>query len=122
VFVVQGQKVEMQVAMTDMNEEEAVAFLMRRLEGWGVQEGLFKAGAKPGDLVRIGGMEFDFTPRTAYLEESDKKAEPDLRPSAVKRLSVKKELKSIREQSEQLAPSRSRGRAKKRQSRPRQYE
>ena len=119
VFVVQGQKVELQVAMTDINEEEAVAFLQRRLEGWGVQEGLFKAGAKPGDVVSIGGIEFDFTPRSAYLAETDESDEPDMRPSAVKRMTVKKELRSIRQQSEALAPTRSRG--KKRQSRPRDY-
>ena len=119
-FVVQGQKVEMQLAMTDLNEEEAVAFLMRRLEGWGVQEGLIKAGAKPGDPVRIGNAEFDFTPRSAYLTPEDEEAEPDLRPSAVKRLGVKRELKSIREQSEKLQPTRSRG--TKRKTRPRQYE
>ncbi len=119
-FVVQGQKVELQVAMTDINEEEAVAFLQRRLEGWGVQDGLYKAGAQPGDLVRILGLEFDFTPRSAYLEPEDEEAELDLRPSAVKRLETKKQLKSIREQSEMLTPTRSRG--KKRQTRPRQYE
>lgn len=121
-FVVQGQKIELQVAMTDLEEEDALKFLQRRLEGWGVQEGLLRAGAKPGDLVRIGGMEFDFTPRSAYLEADDSKLEPDMRPSAVKRMGVKKELKSIREQSEKLAPVRSRSRAKKRQNRPRQYE
>lgn len=120
VFVVQGQKVELQVSMTDMNEEEAVAFLQRRLEGWGVQEGLYKAGAQPGDVVRIGAMEFDFTPRSAYLDDVDESAEPDLRPSAVKRMIVKKELKSIRQQSEALSPTRSRG--KKRATRPRKYE
>lgn len=119
VFVVQGQKVELQVAMTDLNEEEALAFLQRRLEGWGLQEGLFRAGAKPGDVVRIGQMEFDFTPRSEYLEASDQQAEPDLRPSAVRRLEVKKELRSIREQSELLSPTRSRGRGRKRALRPR---
>lgn len=122
VFVVQGQKVEIQLAMTDLLEDEAVAFLMRRLEGWGVQEGLIRAGAKPGDLVRLGGAEFEFTPRSAYLDDEDERAEPDLRPSAVKRLEVNKELKSIREQSEKLSPSRGRGRGKKRQERPRLFE
>jgi GTP-binding protein len=122
VFVVQGQKVESQVAMTDLNEDDALKFLQRRLEGWGVQEGLLRAGARPGDIVRIGAVEFDFTPRSAYLEAADQETEPDLRPSAVRRLGAKKELKSIREESERLAPVRSRSRSKKRQNRPRQYE
>lgn len=122
VFVVSGQKVELQVAMTDLEEDDAVKFLQRRLEGWGVQEGLLKAGAQPGDLVRIGRAEFDFTPRSAYLEPEDAEAEPDMRPSAVKRLGEKRELRSIREESERLAPTRSRSRGKKRQVRPRQYE
>lgn len=108
VFIVQGQKVELQVAMTDLAEDDALHFLQRRLEGWGVGEGLEKAGAKPGDVVRIGNAEFDYTPRSAYLTPDDEQAEPDLRPSAAKRLERKRELRSIRQESEKLVPTRRR--------------
>ncbi len=112
IFRVEGQKVEIQVAMTDLEEEDALRFLQRRLEGWGVQEALLEAGAKPGDPVAIGNVVFDFTPRTAYLSVEDEDLEPDLRASQVDRLKRKKELRSIRQQSEALAPTRSRSRKK----------
>ena len=117
IYHVEGQKVEIQVAMTDLEEEDALAFLQRRLEGWGVQEALVKAGARPGDPVSIGGNIFDFTPRSAYLKDVDEDDEPAIRPSQVERLATKKELKSIREQNETLAPTRNRGRKRKAQAR-----
>lgn len=120
IFRVEGPKVELQLAMTDLEEEEALQFFQRRLEGWGVQDALVKAGAKPGDPVAIGEVIFDFTPRSAYLDQGDENLEVDVRPSQAERLKVKKELKSIRERSEALAPGRKRG--KKRQRRERRYE
>lgn len=116
IFRVEGPKVELQVAMTDLEEDEAVRFLQRRLEGWGVQEGLIAAGCQPGDPVAIGDVVFDFTPRSVYLTDEDEEAEPVARPSQVKRLAIKKELKSIRQRSEDLGPTRKRG--KKKRKRP----
>ena len=113
IYRVEGPKVELQLAMTDLEEDEALQFFQRRLEGWGVQEALIKAGAQPGDPVAIGEVVFDFTPRSVYLEQGDEKLEPDMRPSQAKRLKVKKELKSIKQQSEALSPTRKRGRKKK---------
>lgn len=113
IYRVEGPKVELQLAMTDLEEDEALQFFQRRLEGWGVQEALIKAGAKPGDPVAIGEVVFDFTPRSVYLDQGDEKLEPDMRPSQAKRLKVKKELKSIKQQSEALSPTRKRGRKKK---------
>ena len=119
-YRVSGQKVEIQLAMTDIEEEESLQFLQRRMEGWGIQEELIRMGAKPGDPVAIGDFIFDFMPRSAYLVPEDKLAEPDVRPSQSMRLEVKRNLKSIKEQSAKHRPSRGRGR--KRQSRPRLYE
>lgn len=116
VYRVEGPKVELQLAMTDLEEEEALQFFQRRLEGWGVQEALIKAGAKPGDPIAIDEVIFDFTPRSRYLEPEDDDKEQEMRPSQAKRLEVKRELRSIRQQSEALAPTRKRG--KKRQNRP----
>ena len=116
----EGPKVELQLAMTDLEEEEALQFFQRRLEGWGVQDALYKAGAQPGDPIAIGDVIFDFTPRSVYLEQDAEKQELDVRPSQAKRLKVKKELKSIRERSEALQPGRKRG--KKRQNRSRRWD
>lgn len=119
-YRVSGQKIDLQLAMTDLEEEEALQFLQRRLEGWGVQDELTRMGAKPGDAVAIGDYIFDFTPRSVYLDVQDEEAEPDVRPSQSKRLEIKKSLKSMKDQSDKLRPSRGRGR--KRKTRPRLYE
>lgn len=115
VYHVEGPKVELQLAMTDLEEEEALHFFQRRLEGWGVQEALIKAGAKPGDPIAISDIVFDFTPRSVYLDQGDEKLEPDVRPSQAERLKLKRELRSIRDQSSSLGATRKR--SKKKQNR-----
>ncbi|HEX6987994.1 MAG TPA: GTPase ObgE [Bacillota bacterium] len=59
-FRVGGAVVERWIAMTDFDNEEAVEYLQRRLERLGVDEALRAAGARGGDLVRIGEWEFEF--------------------------------------------------------------
>ncbi len=61
-YRVQGRGVERMVVMTDMENEEAVAYLQSRLAGIGVERALGEAGAREGDTVRIAGMEFEFEP------------------------------------------------------------
>ncbi|HEY3081229.1 MAG TPA: Obg family GTPase CgtA, partial [Chloroflexota bacterium] len=53
-FRVTGRRVERAVAMTDLENEEAVAFLRRVLDRMGVTAALERAGVKPGDPVRFG--------------------------------------------------------------------
>ncbi|HEV8638269.1 MAG TPA: GTPase ObgE [Chloroflexota bacterium] len=53
-FRVAGKRVERAVAMTDLENEEAVAFLRRVLDRMGVTAALERAGVKPGDAVRFG--------------------------------------------------------------------
>lgn len=60
VFVVQGKEVERLVAMTDLDNEEAVRRLQRTLERLGLEEALKQAGVKEGDTVRIGKFEFTY--------------------------------------------------------------
>ncbi len=60
VMVVAGQAVERLVAMTDLENEEAVARLQRSLRRAGVDEALRRAGAVPGMTVRVGSVEFSF--------------------------------------------------------------
>jgi GTP-binding protein len=52
--------VERIVERTDLDEEEAVAVLHRRLAAAGVDSALAAAGCKDGDTVRIGSAEFTY--------------------------------------------------------------
>jgi GTP-binding protein len=60
VLVVAGKGLERAVAMTDMENEDGVRRLQRRLERWGVYRKLKEAGAAEGDTVRIRDIEFDY--------------------------------------------------------------
>ena len=57
---VSGRPVERAVIKTDMRNEEAVAYLQRRLDRLGVEQALLAAGARDGDTVHIGPVSFEF--------------------------------------------------------------
>ncbi|MFB3883363.1 MAG: GTPase ObgE [Armatimonadota bacterium] len=59
-FAVTGDDVERLVAMTDLDNEEAVRHLHRQLERLGVIRRLREMGAKDGDRVRIGQADLEF--------------------------------------------------------------
>lgn len=59
---VTGRHLLRMVIMTDMNNEEAVAHLQRRMRRAGAEEALVRAGAVEGDEVTIGPVCFDFEP------------------------------------------------------------
>jgi GTPase len=61
VYAVRGRELERAVAMTDMDSEEAVSRLQRRLRQAGVDAALRTAGAAEGDTVRIGAVEFEWS-------------------------------------------------------------
>ena len=61
-FRVLGDRPERWVAMSDLDNSEAVAHLQRRLRRAGVDELLAAAGAQPGDEVLIGGAAFEYQP------------------------------------------------------------
>ncbi|MGY1435713.1 GTPase ObgE [Streptomyces reniochalinae] len=65
-FRVRGEKPERWVRQTDFNNDEAVGYLADRLARLGVEEELFKAGAREGDGVAIGAEDdavvFDWEP------------------------------------------------------------
>jgi GTP-binding protein len=61
-FHVSGRTVERWVADTDMDDEQAVEALQRKLIKEGVERWLAEAGARRGDEVVIGGIAFDFIP------------------------------------------------------------
>jgi GTP-binding protein len=59
-YAVFGEEVERMVMKTDWDSPEGAEHGWRELEKRGVVAALRKAGAEPGDEVRIGAMEFDF--------------------------------------------------------------
>ncbi|MGQ0679462.1 MAG: GTPase ObgE [Actinomycetota bacterium] len=62
---VAGGTVERWVAMTDLANAEAVSYLQLRMERAGVEEALERAGARPGDDVRIGKSVFEWWPKNS---------------------------------------------------------
>lgn len=60
VFRVDGRGVERMVIQTEWDNDEAVAFLQRRLVKAGVEKALIDAGARDGDEIRILGRGFEF--------------------------------------------------------------
>jgi GTP-binding protein len=59
---VRGRRAERAVEATDIDNAEAVERLQRRLISMGVEKALAEAGAREGDEVLIGEMEFNFEP------------------------------------------------------------
>jgi GTP-binding protein len=61
-FRVSGKGIERLVARYDLENEDAMAHLERRLRGIGVITALEAAGFEPGDEVEIAGVAFDLDP------------------------------------------------------------
>ena len=59
-WVVEGRDATRAVALSDLTRPEALAEAHRRLHRLGVDRALARAGAKPGDQVRIGSLVFDY--------------------------------------------------------------
>ena len=70
-LVVTGKGLERIVAMTNMDNEDGVRRLQRRMERLGVFRKLALAGAKEGDTVRIRGVEFDYVDEDANDEQNE---------------------------------------------------
>jgi len=60
-FAVVGDRIVRMVAMTDLENDEAVRYLHRRLQRIGVIERLREMGAEEGDEVEVGNAVFSFT-------------------------------------------------------------
>jgi len=59
-FVVLGRPVERAVGLSDLTDPDALALVQRRLKRLGVDRALARAGARPGDDVRIGRLSFTY--------------------------------------------------------------
>lgn len=62
VFTVDGQAIRRLVARYDLDNEDALAHLERRLRGIGVIRALEAAGFEPGDDVELAGIAFELDP------------------------------------------------------------
>ena len=56
-----GRRIERVAAMTDMENPEAVEHFERQLSRMGIIQALERAGVGPGDTVRIGNQEMEWT-------------------------------------------------------------
>jgi GTP-binding protein len=57
---VSGRNAERIVAMADLTNLEAMEYVQHRLRTMGVERALQRAGAREGDVVRIGPVELDY--------------------------------------------------------------
>ncbi len=71
VFRVSGKAVERMVVQTEWDNEEAVAYLQKRLDRIGVEKALADAGAQTGDEIRIVGRSFGFENPDEMMPEED---------------------------------------------------
>ncbi|MBN2910153.1 GTPase ObgE [Polycladomyces sp. WAk] len=61
VFVVEGERVERLLKRTNFQYYDSVRRFARIMKEMGVEDALREKGAKEGDTIRIGDMEFEFT-------------------------------------------------------------
>ncbi len=61
-YVVLGRPAARAVAVSDLTNADALAFVQNRLKQLGVDKALARAGVQEGDLVRIGGFAFEYEP------------------------------------------------------------
>jgi GTP-binding protein len=59
-FDVLGRPALRAVAVSDLTNLEALDYVRHRLKGLGVDKALVRAGARTGDVVRIGAFEFEY--------------------------------------------------------------
>ncbi|MED0678933.1 GTPase ObgE [Aneurinibacillus thermoaerophilus] len=60
IFVVEGEKMEKLVKMTNLNSRDSIQRFARMMRNMGVDDALREKGAQNGDIVRIGKFEFEF--------------------------------------------------------------
>ncbi|MCB4207394.1 GTPase ObgE [Arthrobacter sp. UM1] len=106
-FRVIGEKPERWIMQTDFQNDEAIGYLADRLNRLGVEDELFKMGAKPGDAVVIGTSEdavvFDWEPTMAAGAEllasprgTDVRLEEIIRPTRAQKREEHEERKQAK--------------------------
>ena len=59
-YVVLGRPATRAVAVNDLTNPQALEYVRHRLSRLGVDRALARAGARQGDLVRVGGFTFEY--------------------------------------------------------------
>jgi GTP-binding protein len=59
-YVVLGRPAERAVAVNDLTNPQALDYVHHRLSRLGVDRALARAGARPGDMVRVGDFTFEY--------------------------------------------------------------
>jgi GTP-binding protein len=59
-FEVIGREAVRAVALSDLTQDEALSVAQERLKKMGIDRALARAGARTGDIVRIGRLEFEY--------------------------------------------------------------
>jgi GTPase len=59
-WVVEGREASRAVALSDLTRADALDEAHQRLKRLGIDKALARAGARPGDSVRIGALVFDY--------------------------------------------------------------
>ena len=67
-LVVRGLPAERAVAVNDLTNAEALAYVHDRLRRLGVDRALARSGAREGDVVRIGALTFEYQPDAVTAE------------------------------------------------------
>jgi GTP-binding protein len=66
-WLVTGRSAERAINLDDLTVPEAADFAAHRLDTLGVDDALRRAGAVPGDDVRIGDLVFTFDPEPEHF-------------------------------------------------------
>jgi GTPase len=61
-FRIAGRQAERAVALSDVTDRQALAYIDDRMKRLGVDKALARAGAQPGDIVHIGAFSFEYEP------------------------------------------------------------
>jgi GTP-binding protein len=62
-----GRQAERAVALSDINNPDALAYAQGRMKSLGVDRALVRAGVRSGDTVHIGTFSFDYEPDEAVF-------------------------------------------------------
>jgi GTP-binding protein len=71
VLAVLGRDARRAVALSDLTNADAMAVARERLASLGVDKALARAGARPGDVVRIGDLELTYESDDVVIDGSD---------------------------------------------------
>jgi GTP-binding protein len=67
-FVVEGRAALRSVALSDLTDDDAIAYVQDRLRRLGVEKALVRAGIREGDVVRLGPLEFTYRRDESVLD------------------------------------------------------